>query len=80
MFHFHGGTASQHRVIERLSIPAGHHKKAVLAEKDLRRVRKSDKAATEKEKKRRQLEKLLHTQREEALRDIEGVRYEAGGI
>ena len=42
--------------------------------------KKSDKAATEKDKKRRCTEKLLRTQREEALREVEGVSYEAGGF
>jgi hypothetical protein len=78
--HFHGGTASQHKVMERLLIPAGDYKKAVSAVKDKKRVRKSDKAATEKDKKRRCTEKLLRTQREEALREVEGVSYEAGGF
>lgn len=40
--------------------------------------RESDLQATE-EKKRRQGQALLRTQREEALRDVEGTTYEAGG-
>ena len=78
--HFHGGTASRHKVMERLLFPAGDYKKAVSAVKDKKRVRKSDKAATEKDKKRRCTEKLLRTQREEALQEVEGVSYEAGGF
>jgi hypothetical protein len=53
---------------------------AVSAVKDKKQVRKSDKAATEKDKKRRCTGKLLRTQREEALREVEGVSYEAGGF
>ena len=67
MCHFHGGTASQHRVMDRLLIPAGDYKKAVSAKKNRKRVRKSDKPATEKDKKRWRTEKLLRTQRDEAL-------------
>ena len=40
----------------------------------------SDRQATEKEKRKRQGIKLLRTQREEALRDAEGVTYEPGAF
>ena len=43
-------------------------------------MEKSDRQATEKEKRRRQGIKLPRTQREEALRDADGVTYEAGAF
>lgn len=56
------------------------NKKAVSAVKNKKRVRKSDKAATENDSKRRRTEKLLRTQREDVLREVERVSYEAGGF
>ena len=40
----------------------------------------SDLRATQKEKKRRQGQQLLNVRREEALKDAEGVTYEAGAF
>lgn len=76
--HFHTGAASRERDMKRLSTPAGHHSRQASFVHDKKRVRKSDLQATE-EKKRRQGQALLRTQREEALRDVEGTTYEAGG-
>ena len=48
--------------------------------RDKKRARKSDLQASEKEKKRQQAEQLRRTRREEALREAEGVSYEAGAF
>ena len=78
--HFHGGAGSRNRVMERLSIPGGTHTDHTFSLKDRKRLQKADKKATTKEKKRRQGQQLLRTRREEALREMEGVTYEAGGF
>lgn len=78
--HFHSGAASRERVMKKLYIPAGQHTRHASFVKDRKRLRKSDLQATQKEKKRRQGQDLLRTRREEALRDSEGVTYEAGGF
>ena len=78
--HFHSGAASRIRIMKRLSIPAGKCTKRASAEKDKRRIRKADRNVTEKEKKRRLAMKQRKTSREEALREAEGVTYEAGGF
>lgn len=43
-------------------------------------VSTADVRATEKEKKRRQEEKMIRVRREEALREAEGTTYEAGAF
>jgi hypothetical protein len=78
--HFHKGCESRMRAMRRLSIPAGENTKKACNVIDKQRMKKSDLQATEKEKKRRQGDKLLHTRREEALRAAEGVTYEAGAF
>lgn len=78
--HFHSGAASRENVRRRLSTPAGHHTKQASHVRDKKRLRKSDQQATNKEKKRSQGQALLRTRREEALREAEGVTYEAGGF
>lgn len=78
--HFHSGAKSRLRVMERLSIPGGSSTRLASTAKDNKRKRKSDLQASTKEKKRRQGEQLLRTRREEALREAEGVTYEAGGF
>ena len=77
--HFHSGATSRLSIMERLSIPGGASTRLASNAKDNKRKRKSDLQATEKEKKRRQGEQLLHT-RPEALRDAEGDTYDAGGF
>ena len=62
--------------MKRLSIDAAVHTKEAW-KKDKQRMKKSDRQATEKEKRKRQGIKFLRTQREEGLRDAEGVTYEA---
>ena len=61
-------------------MPAGTHTEHVARAVDRKRVRQSDQQATDKEKKRRQVQGLLRVQREETLREAEGVTYEAGGF
>lgn len=80
VLHFHHGAASREMIMERLSTPAGHHTRHASSLRDGKRLRKSDLQATEKERKRRQGEALLRTRKEEALREAEGVTYEAGGF
>lgn len=76
--HFHAGAASRQNVMYRLSIPGGSHTERSCNSKDRKRVAKSDLQISEKFKRRREGEQLLRTQREEALREAEGVSYEAG--
>ena len=78
--HFHSGASSKVRVMERLSIPAGVFTKQASARKDKRRIRKADRQTTDKAKRQRQGVQLLQTRREEALREAEGVMYEAGAF
>ena len=78
--HFHSGASSKVRVMERLSIPAGVFTKQASARKDKRRIRKADRQTTDKAKRQRQGVQLLRTRREEALREAEGVMYEAGAF
>lgn len=78
--HFHSGAASRVSVMNRLSIPAGMFTKKASEKKDKRRLKKSDLQASAKEKKRRQGMQLLRTRREEALREAEGITYEAGSF
>ena len=78
--HFHSGAASRVSVMNRLSIPAGIFTKKASEKKDKRRLKKSDLQASAKEKKCRQGIQLLRMRREEALRDSEGVTYEASSF
>ena len=78
--HFHSGSSSRLRIMERPSIPGGASIRLASNSMDNKRKRKSDLQATEKEKKCRQGEQLLRTRREEALRDAEGDTYDAGGF
>jgi len=78
--HFHGGAESRKRVMERLSIPGGAFTDHILRLRDRKRLRKADSQATAKEKKRRQGLQLVRIRREEALREKEGVTYEAGAF
>lgn len=80
ILHFHRGAESRKKVMERLSIPAGSHTSHSLNLKDKKRLRKADNQATTKEKKHRQGLQLIRTRREEALREMEDVTYEAGGF
>ena len=78
--HFHSGAASRAKVMERLSIPAGKFTDKYSKRKDKRRLRKSDQQTMEKYRKKRQGQQMLHTLQEEALREAEGVSYEAGAF
>ena len=80
VLHFHNGAASREGVMERLSIPAGEFTKRASRKRDKKRLQKSDLQTSAKEKKRRQAEQFRQTRREEALRDAEGVTYEAGAF
>lgn len=66
--------------MERLSIPGGAFTDDILRLRDRKRLRKADSQATAKEKKRRQGLQLVRIRREEALREKEGVTYEAGAF
>lgn len=77
--HFHKGSESRMKAMKRLSIPAGNNTKKACDAKDQQRM-KSDLQASDKEKKQRQGMKLLHTRREDTLRNAEEVTYEAGAF
>ena len=66
--------------MDKLSIPAGTHTSHAFRLKDNKRLWKADNQATAKEKKHRQAVQLVRTQREEALQDLQGITYEAGGF
>ena len=66
--------------MEKLLIPGGEYTSKSSASKDRKRVSTADVRATEKEKKRRQGEKMIRVRREEALREAEGTTYEAGAF
>ena len=78
--HFHSGAASRAKVMERLSIPAGKFTDKYSKRKDKRRLRKSNHQTTEKYRKKGRGQQMLHTRGEEALREAEGVSYEAGAF
>lgn len=78
--HFHAGASCRERIMERLLIPGGAHTRRASLTRDRKRVRSADIAATDKAKKRRQVEMRLEVERNEALRDAEGVTYEAGAF
>ena len=78
--HFHKGAESRKKIMERLSIPYGSYTSSLIHIKDKKRLCKADSQATTKEKKRRQGLSLVRTRREEALHEMEGITYEAGGF
>ena len=78
--HFRSGASSREKVMQRLGIPAGDLTKRSLLLKDKKRLRKSDREKCHKNKRRRQAEQTRKTRKEEALREAEGVTYEAGGF
>lgn len=72
--HFRGGALSRN------AIPGGTHTKHSFSLKDRKRLQKADRQATAKEKKRRQGQQLVRVRQKEALQEMEGVTYEAGGF
>lgn len=78
--HFHRGVESRKRLMERLYIPGGGFTGKAFRLRDKSRLRKPDNQARAKEKKRRQGLQLLRIQREEALREKEGMTYESGAF
>ena len=78
--HLHKGAESRKDIMDKLSIPGGSHTSHSFKLKDNKRLRKAHTQATTKEKKRRQAVQLVHTRWEEALRDLEGITYEAEGF
>ena len=78
--HFHSGASSRERVMERLLTPAGHHSRTAFTKRDRKRVRKAESQASERGKKQRKGQQIMQMRREEALREAEGVTYEAGGF
>ena len=60
-------------------IPGGTHTKQATRQIDKKRIRQSDQNAKAKEKKKRQVQDLLRVQ-QEALREAEGITYEAGAF
>jgi len=78
--HFHKGAECRKDIMDKLSIPGGTYTSHAFRLKDNKRLRKADTQATAKEKKHCQAVQLVRTRREEALQDLEGVTYEAGGF
>ena len=78
--HYHSGASSRLKIMERLSIPGGVCTREAAYAKDSKQLTKRDLHVAQKEKRRRQGEKLLRTRREEAPQEAEGVAYEPGGF
>ena len=78
--HFHKGAECRNDIMVKLSITGGTHTSHAFRLKDNKRLRNADTQATAKEKKRRQAVQLVRTRREEALQDLEGITYKAGGF
>ena len=78
--HYHNGASSRLKIMERLCIPGGVCTRVATHAKDSKRLVKSDLQVMQKEKRRRQGERLLRNRREEALQEAEGVAYEPGGF
>ena len=76
--HYHNGASSRLKIMERLCIPGGVCTRVATHAKDSKRLAKSDLQVMQKEKRRRQGERLLRNHREEALQEAEGVTYEPG--
>ena len=76
----HKGAECRKDIMDKLSIPGGTHTSRAFRLKDNKRLWKADTQAMAKEKKRRQAVELVRTRREEALQDLEGITYEAGGF
>ena len=78
--HFHSGARSRERVMKRLGIPSGEFTKKSSCLKDREHVGQADRQMTDNCKRRRQAEQVQRTRRKEALCDVEGTTYEAGGF
>ena len=78
--HFHSEGANREGVMFNLAIPGGAHTQKSCYNKDRKRLAKSDQQVSEKFKRRCEGEQPLKIQRYEALREAEGVSYEAGGL
>ena len=66
--------------MDRLGIAGGELTKQDWQGRDKKRLRQADDQCKSKEKKRRQAEHLHRVRQEEALRQVEGVSYEAGAF
>ena len=79
---FNGGSTRYADLMENMRTPAADVALKMYEKKDQARIKKSEKAADEKEKrkKKRAVMNQLRVAREEAIRDAEGVTYESGGF
>ena len=78
--HFHKGAICRMEIMEKLSIPGSMHTKQSFQHRDKKRLQRAETQATAKEKRYRQAMKIMQIRREEALRELEGVTYEAGSF
>ena len=76
---FNGGSARYTDLMENMGTPAADVALKKYEKKDQARIKKSEKVADEKEKKKKVVMNQLRVAREEAIRDAEGVTYESGG-
>ena len=79
-YHFHKGAICRMEIMEKLSIPGSMHTKQSFHHRDKKHLQRAETQATAKEKRYRQAMKIMHIRREEALRELEGVTYEAGSF
>ena len=79
-YHFHKGAICRMEIMGKLSIPGSMHTKQSFHHRDKKRLQRAETQATAKEKRYRQAMKIMHIRREEALRELEGVTYEAGSF
>ena len=78
--HFHQGAECRKTIMEKLSIPSGTYTSHAFNLKDRKHLQNADLQVTEKEKKRHHGLQFVHTRREEALCEMEGVTYESGAF
>ena len=77
---FNGGSTRYSDLMESVGTPAADVALKIYEKKDQDRIKKSEKAADKKEKKKRVVMNQLRVAREEAIRDAEAVTYESGGF
>ena len=75
-----GGSARMAGFVDNLGTPVSEISVSRYEKRDRKRIRESEKAIQMKEKKKRAVQHQLRTAREEALREKQGVSYEAGAF
>lgn len=77
---FNNGHMSKVQVLEKLDISAHQNAEKVWRKRDQKRIKRADKAITDKEKKRRQNATARKLKQLQAISEQEGVQYQAGGF